>query len=452
MAVPSVMNDLSTTAGTNSPAGTESPTSGDDFLRAIQAIVRTTNAKGSDIASATTTDIGAATAEFVDVTGTTTITGLGTIGAGIRRTVRFTGVLTLTYNATSLILPGSANITTANGDFAQFISLGSGNWVCTSYIKRDGSSIITGAPFIDSTAIIKGSADATKLVRIEADGLTTATTRVWTAQDKDITVAGLVDLPISTVRQTIYNGPVDSAGLSAFVGATGSSTVTATATLYATSANGIVNRTGSIVNPSWTGLTTNGTMYLYLTVNADGTCTTGSTTVAPVYQWGGSFSNTSGAFVFNIQAMTGNLGTGAANSQAYIVFVGEVTVAANVVSAITWYAIMGRYESANFGLALATQYSNNHNIGAIPKKSRVVLVNTTAELNYTLGDEVDGFATHLSNNSSVGFSPSLTYKNISVITAAVGSSGLVILNKTTGASAAITVGSWKLKAYVDRGW
>jgi hypothetical protein len=138
MPVPTSMADLSTTPASNFPAGSESPTTGDDYLRAYAAILRATNAKGADIASATTTDIGAATGEFVDVTGTTTITGLGTIAAGIKRTVRFTGALTLTHNATSLILPSSANITTANGDVAQFYSLGSGNWKCTGYISQAG--------------------------------------------------------------------------------------------------------------------------------------------------------------------------------------------------------------------------------------------------------------------------------------------------------------------------
>lgn len=41
-------------------------------------------------------------------------------------------------------------------------------------------------PVADTTAVVKGSADATKLVRIEADGLTTATTRVLTMADQDI--------------------------------------------------------------------------------------------------------------------------------------------------------------------------------------------------------------------------------------------------------------------------
>jgi hypothetical protein len=138
MAVPSVMADLSVTANSNSPAGSESPISTDDFHRAIQAILRHTNAKGADIASATTTDIGAATGEFVDVTGTTTITGLGTIAAGIVRSVRFTGALTLTHNNTSLILPGAANITTTANDTAVFRSLGSGNWLCIAYKLASG--------------------------------------------------------------------------------------------------------------------------------------------------------------------------------------------------------------------------------------------------------------------------------------------------------------------------
>jgi hypothetical protein len=129
------MSDLSATASSNSPAGADTiGSTADDYIRAAYGILRTTNAKASDVASATTTDIGAATAEFVDVTGTTTITGLGTISAGIVRVVRFTGALTLTYNATSLILPGAANIQTTAGDVGIFRSLGSGNWVCTAWL------------------------------------------------------------------------------------------------------------------------------------------------------------------------------------------------------------------------------------------------------------------------------------------------------------------------------
>ena len=105
-------------------------------------------AKGTDIASAATTDIGAATGNFVDVTGTTTITALGTIQAGTRRIVRFTGALILTHNATSLILPTGANITTAAGDTATFISLGSGNWICANYQRKNGMPLRKGLPLV----------------------------------------------------------------------------------------------------------------------------------------------------------------------------------------------------------------------------------------------------------------------------------------------------------------
>jgi hypothetical protein len=114
-------------------------------------------AKGADIASATTTDIGAATGNFIHVTGTTTITGLGTIQAGTRRIVKFTGALTLTHNATSLILPSSANITTVAGDIATFISLGSGNWICSSYqkvtITGTGSAVQSVSPTFTGSPI-----------------------------------------------------------------------------------------------------------------------------------------------------------------------------------------------------------------------------------------------------------------------------------------------------------
>lgn len=107
--------------------------------------------------SATTTDIGATRANYVEVTGTTTITGLGTTTAGTRRIVRFTGALTLTHNATSLILPGAANITTVAGDVAEFVSLGSGNWVCVFYQKRtftgSGSLVLASSPTIVTPTI-----------------------------------------------------------------------------------------------------------------------------------------------------------------------------------------------------------------------------------------------------------------------------------------------------------
>src|SRR4029434_5936225 len=112
-------------------------------IRGLTSIIkRAVGSQGSAIASAATTDIAAAgTALYAVVTGTATITSLGTVAAGTLRIIEFTGALTLTHNATSLKLPGNANIVTAAGDVGFFISLGSGNWKCLHYSRADGSAV-----------------------------------------------------------------------------------------------------------------------------------------------------------------------------------------------------------------------------------------------------------------------------------------------------------------------
>jgi hypothetical protein len=91
-------------------------------------------AKGSDIASATALTLGT-DGNYFDVTGTTTITSIGTAGVGTWVGLQFDGALTLTHHATDLILPGAANITTAAGDEAVFVEYASGDWRCVSYVR-----------------------------------------------------------------------------------------------------------------------------------------------------------------------------------------------------------------------------------------------------------------------------------------------------------------------------
>lgn len=99
-----------------------------------------------NVAAAATTDIGAASSVAVKITGTgATITGLGTVAAGTTRKVRFADVNTLTHNATSLILPGGANITTALNDRFEAISLGSGNWFVRYYNLASGQAVVQPA-------------------------------------------------------------------------------------------------------------------------------------------------------------------------------------------------------------------------------------------------------------------------------------------------------------------
>jgi hypothetical protein len=97
--------------------------------------------QGSDIASAGTISVGEG--GYFNVTGTTTITDVdfATDKAGRAAVVKFAGALTLTHNATTLILPTGANITTAAGDTACFISEGSDNVRCVWYQRASGQPL-----------------------------------------------------------------------------------------------------------------------------------------------------------------------------------------------------------------------------------------------------------------------------------------------------------------------
>jgi hypothetical protein len=91
------------------------------------------------VASAATTDIGGAVSLRVLVTGTTGITSFGT-EINRLRIVRFDDVLTITHHGTSLVLPGSVNMTTAAGDILIALSDASGNWRVLLQIPTAGNT------------------------------------------------------------------------------------------------------------------------------------------------------------------------------------------------------------------------------------------------------------------------------------------------------------------------
>jgi len=140
----SSLKEFSTTAGSNTTVGSANiaencaPSGLNNAIREIIAYIIDWFMNSGTIASATTTDLGTKTQNYLSVTGTTTITGLGTPTNKTEYTLTFAGALTLTHNATSLILPGGANITTAAGDVAVMKHEGSGNWRCVSYTKASG--------------------------------------------------------------------------------------------------------------------------------------------------------------------------------------------------------------------------------------------------------------------------------------------------------------------------
>jgi hypothetical protein len=138
----------------------------------------------TSIASATTTDLGTTLSNSVAISGTTTITSFGS-SASLANPIyflRFTGALILTYNGSSLILPGAANITTSAGDTATAEYLGSGNWRVTGYVSASAtpgaSGVLQSGSFANvSEASIDFSAAtlAANVILIEVYALTAAT-------------------------------------------------------------------------------------------------------------------------------------------------------------------------------------------------------------------------------------------------------------------------------------
>ncbi len=102
--------------------------------------------KGPDVASAAVLPV-PATGNFFDVTGTTTVTSINTHNVlGTTIGLQFDDALILTHNATNLILPGGANITTAAGDIFWFTEYASVDWVCVGYALASGRALAAKTP------------------------------------------------------------------------------------------------------------------------------------------------------------------------------------------------------------------------------------------------------------------------------------------------------------------
>jgi hypothetical protein len=254
------------------------------------------------------------------------------------------------------------------------------------------------------------------------------------------------------VRQTVLSGTVDTNGFAAFGGATGATTVTTSTTLTVTAANGTLNRTGQATNPSWTGLSTNGTMYLWADVNADGSLTTGSGTLSPTYRSGGADVVTNNQFTFNIQEMVGKVGNGTTATQTYRVYVGQVTVAGGVVTSITWYALMGRYSSPLGttlpGVSTATSFA--HNLGVRPRRVAMWLYCVTAQFSYVTGDYI---YESLSSNATWASPHGKSVDTLNAIVLTQATAAWLASAKTGGnATNTLTAANFNLGLDIDRGW
>ena len=298
MPVPSAISDLSQTPASNYPSGSETPTTADDYLRTYASFIAMLR-DGKNftdpvtLASAATTDIGGQNAMFVEITGTTTITSFGTNYEG-PRFLRFTGALTLMHNATTLNLPGAANITTAAGDTCTVVPNSSVNgWNIVQYqvksaVPWNGSSSI-GTTAINTLTTVTLDPAADYFAIADASDSGNSKKALLTAATD--TASGIVELATTSELQT----GTDTTRAVTVSGIRNGLLVQATsqATTSGTTKDFSIPSWAKRIVVMFNGVSTNGTSLLLIRLGSSGIATTGYVAAAQVGTTG-SGSITSG--------------------------------------------------------------------------------------------------------------------------------------------------------------
>ena len=175
--------------------------------------------KGADVASGAALNLGS-DGNYFDITGVTTITSIATEAVGTTVILHFDGILLLTHNATTLILPTAANITTAAGDHAIFTEHAAGNWRCVAYDRADGTPLAGGGGLSnvveDVTPQLGGPLDTNAQAIDESEGTPVAsgaTTDIWLTDGNTVHITGTTTITsfataarIGAWRKVIFDG------------------------------------------------------------------------------------------------------------------------------------------------------------------------------------------------------------------------------------------------------
>jgi hypothetical protein len=452
----------STTEASNQPDSTDSATIAGD-MRAIQAGIRQYFTQDT-IASAATTDLGSKEAGTLTISGTTTITALGTVSAGIRKTVVFSGALTLTHNATSLILPGTANITTAANDRAEFESLGSGNWRCNWYTRANGISL-NGVQDGDKGDItVSSSGTAWTIDNDVVDAATLADSAQGVSMINGTLTASVASSALTIAIKTkagtdpSASDPVLVLFRNATAG-TGDYTVLSitAATSFVISSGSTLGTSSGVASRLWVvGFSDAGTFRLGA-INLSTYASMGDDVLASSTAEGGAGGADSAGVFYTGTAVTSK----AMRVLGYV----ESTQAtagtwATTPSKVQLYNSLfytqpprfgfqyGFYESSQQTITSAGSLTLAHGLGAEPLLVTGTLVCQTAEAGFSIGDKlVIGLLTP-DNTTNTGAVVVTDATNLNVRFGS-GANAFFALNKGTGARASLTNANWKI---IFRAW
>jgi hypothetical protein len=173
-----------------------------------------------------TTSVTKATA--INFTGAVTVSAAGTIatvsvtggsGSSYPEVVNYASLPAATsFSGTTYVVLSTTGTRFINRHPAGFYHSDGATWTLLAEL--------TEAYFNDANFQLFDNADSTKVVTVNLAGLTTATTRVWTAPDKDITIAGISDI----TKTQVGLGNVENTALSTWAGSTNITTLGTVAT------------------------------------------------------------------------------------------------------------------------------------------------------------------------------------------------------------------------------
>ena len=176
MPVPSTITDLSDTAASNFPQSTDACGSTlADLPRAIQAIIKKQFISGTDVTVLSSGSVTLPTENsYVTIQGTGfNITAFANCYNGREITLRFASAGLVLVHSAGLQLPGAANITTGVNDVAIFVNESSGVWRCASYLKADGTAIVSPSTLqVKAGIITKNMTDASGTQVVSGLGFT----------------------------------------------------------------------------------------------------------------------------------------------------------------------------------------------------------------------------------------------------------------------------------------
>lgn len=237
--------------------------------------------KGANIASAATVNLDTATGNLVHITGTTTITSI-TLASGAERTVVFDGALTLTHNATTLILPGAANITTAAGDCMKVRGDGSGNVRVVSYTKASGASVVASPA---GWTLLGSPISASNSATVDVEGLFDSTYDMYAIVISDLAPDGSASLQAQMKLGGSYRSAHYGYQAAANNGSAGYQSFNSAAAF----GNAVIQITGGLSS----GVNSNTELIIYVPASSFNASRT------PMIFWSGMYSAGSTFYVYN---------------------------------------------------------------------------------------------------------------------------------------------------------